>query len=132
MDNKGQFDSSIPIFQQIVERMLNDIAAGTLAPGDKVPAVRQLAAEYKVNPNTMQKSLEKLGDMGFLYTERTSGRFVTKDAAKIETLRRDIPARITAAYVEEMAASGIVADEIPAYVEFFLKERKGNGKNTGN
>lgn len=106
--NKDKFNNSIPIFQQIVDRILNDIARGLFAPGEKVPTVRMLAAEYKVNPNTMQKSLDKLKDMGFLYTERTSGRFVTDDADKIQALRQ----------------------EIPAYLNKFLKEREENGKNS--
>ena len=131
-ENKGQFDSSVPIFQQIVEQFLNDIAKGVYAPGEKVPTVRMLATEYKVNPNTMQKSLEKLGDTGFLYTERTSGRFVTDDVAKIQALRQEIPTRITKEYIEEMLSAGVSSCEIPNYVNKFLKEREVNGKNSRN
>jgi len=121
---KGQFDNSAPIFMQIVEEMLHDMAKGNLAPGDKVAPVRVLAAEYKVNPNTMQKSLEKLGDMGYLYTERTSGRYVTEDASMIDALRQSIPAKMTASYVEEMLNFGVPPDEIPNYVQKHLMEVK--------
>jgi len=131
-NNKWDFDSSVPIFQQIVEHLLSEIASGILAPGAKVPAVRVLAAEYKVNPNTMQKSLEKLGDMGFLYTERTSGRFVTEDVAKIQALRKEIPIRITKEYVEEMLLAGVISEEIPNFVTKYVEEREVNGKNIGN
>ncbi|MDR2167580.1 MAG: GntR family transcriptional regulator [Clostridiales bacterium] len=125
---KGQFDSSAPIFMQIVEQMMGDIAKGLLKPGEKVAPVRVLAAEYKVNPNTMQKSLEKLGDMGYLYTERTSGRFVTEDVAKIEALKREIPAKMTADYLREMLDFGIAPDEIQNYVKNYLEVN--NGQNT--
>jgi len=123
---KGNFDSSAPIFMQIMEQMLNDIANGSLAPGEKVAPVRQLAADYKVNPNTMQKSLEKLGDMGFLYTERTSGRFVTDDVEKIATLRQKIPNDITHNYVQEMLDFGISPTDIGGYVQKNLNERNVN------
>jgi len=113
---RGQFDSSAPIFMQIVSQMLNDIAIGKLALGEKIAPVRQLAEEYKVNPNTMQKSLEKLGDMGYLYTERTSGRFVTNDEEMIAMLRQKIPQDITTAYVKEMLSLGIEKTEILTYV----------------
>ncbi|MCL2350502.1 MAG: GntR family transcriptional regulator [Defluviitaleaceae bacterium] len=124
---KGQFDNGAPIFQQIVEQMLQSIARGTLAPGQKVDSVRILAQEYKVNPNTMQKSLEKLGDMGFLYTERTSGRFVTEDATKIEQLRNEIPTKMTAAYVADMLDFGVESSKILNYVKEHLY-----GANSGN
>ena len=123
---RGNFDSSAPIFQQIVDAMLSDIARGVLAPGARVPPVRQLAAEYKVNPNTMQKSLEKLGDAGYLYTERTSGRYVTDDASKIAKLREKIPNDMTATYVRDMLDFGVSADGIIEHVERRVKNEKGN------
>jgi DNA-binding transcriptional regulator YhcF (GntR family) len=139
---KGEFDSSAPIFMQIVEQMMGDIATGALAPGEKVAPVRVLATQFKVNPNTMQKSLEKLGDMGYLYTERTSGRFVTADTAKIEALRHEIPTKMTAEYVDEMLKIGIEPGAIVGYVEKYLvgatasvarnNKEDNNGKNTGN
>ena len=119
------FDNAAPIFLQIVESLLSDIAKGVLKPGDKVPPVRVLAAEYKVNPNTMQKSLEKLGEAGYLYTERTSGRFVTEDAAKIEELKQQIPMKMTENFVREMLDFGIPQGEINVYVERYLKEKSG-------
>jgi len=120
---KGQFDMGAPIFAQIVDQMLSDIARGVLAPGAKVAPVRVLAAEYKVNPNTMQKSLEKLGDMGYLYTERTSGRFVTMDEEKIAVLRDSIPAKMTEDYVGEMINFGIPPDDVIKHVKNKLTER---------
>jgi len=111
------FDNQTPIFQQIVEHVLSQIAKGELGLGEKMPTVRNMAAEYKVNPNTMQKSLEKLGDMGFLYTERTSGRFVTEDAEKIVALKREIPQKMTQNFVKEMRDFGVASEEILEYVE---------------
>ena len=49
-------DSDRPIFLQIVERIQTDIVSGRYQPGDKLPSVRDLAAEASVNPNTMQKA----------------------------------------------------------------------------
>ena len=114
---KGQFDNSQPIFKQIIEEILLEIATGQLAPGDKVAPVRELALEYKVNPNTMQKSLAKLEDMGYLFTERTSGRYVTHDLALIEALKSRLPAQITEKYVQDMLDCGIPLAEIPHHVE---------------
>jgi len=120
------FNNSVPIFQQIVDDMLAQIAKGELKPGEKVQSVRILAAGYKVNPNTMQKSLEKLGEMGFLYAERTSGRFVTEDEEKIAILQNDIPMKMTSGFLQEMLDFGVKPQEIKNYIERGLKNDTSN------
>ena len=72
-------DSDRPIFLQIVERIQTDIVSGRYQPGDKLPSVRDLAAEASVNPNTMQKAFAELERTGLVYSRRTSGRFITED-----------------------------------------------------
>ena len=63
------------------------VAVGEYKAGDKLLPVRELAAEAEVNPNTMQKALSELERDGLLYSQRTSGRFVTNDTEKIAALR---------------------------------------------
>ena len=72
-----QFDSSRPIYAQLVERLKARILAGTYQPGGHLDSVRDLAAAAGVNPNTMQRALAQLEAEGLVRTERTSGRFVT-------------------------------------------------------
>ena len=121
---KPQFNNAQPIFRQIIDHVLQAIATGELPPGGKVPPVRELALDYKVNPNTVQKSLSKLEDMGYLYTERTSGRYVTQDLALIESLKARLPAQITEKYVTQMGECGIPPRETPAYLTSHI-ERMG-------
>lgn len=80
-------DSDRPIFLQIVERIQTDIIAGKYSPGDKLPSVRDLAAEAAVNPNTMQKAFQELERTGLVHSQRTSGRFITEDTTMIEELK---------------------------------------------
>ncbi len=80
-------DSDRPIFLQIVERIQMDIIAGKYTPGDKLPSVRDLAAEAAVNPNTMQKAFQELERTGLVHSQRTSGRFITEDTTMIEELK---------------------------------------------
>jgi len=129
---QNDFDSKQPIFQQIIDRILNSIAKGEMAPGEKVASVRVMALYYGVNPNTIQKSLEKLTDMGYLYTERTSGRFVTKDLSAIEALKTRVPDRIVGEFVEEMMNFGIEKSQIPTYVKNYIERDDNIGKNIGN
>ena len=97
-----EFDKNRPIYQQLVEYMRHSIAKGELAPGEKMPSVRELAVIWKVNPNTMQKALAKLEEAGFMYTERTSGRYVTKDLPVIESLKATLPQAVTEKYINDM------------------------------
>ena len=99
-------DSDRPIFLQIVERIQTDIVSGRYQPGDKLPSVRDLAAEASVNPNTMQRALAQLEAEGLVYTERTTGRFVTEDTALLEQLRDETARAMTAEYLEKMRGIG--------------------------
>ena len=118
---KGDFNNNSPIYRQIIDQILLSIAKGELLPGGKVAPVRELAAEYRVNPNTMQRALAKLEEMGYLYTERTSGRYVTNDVALIKRLQIDLPAQITKKYVEEMQEIGLALQDIPEYVKIHVE-----------
>lgn len=80
--------SDRPIFLQIIERIQMDIVSGVYKPGDKLPAVRELASIASVNPNTMQKALSELEKTNLVYSQRTSGRFITEDADMIEELKQ--------------------------------------------
>lgn len=73
------FDNERPIYIQLVEQLQVSIVAGRLMPGERLPSVREFALQSKVNPNTMQKALAELEDLGLIYTERTNGKFVTED-----------------------------------------------------
>ena len=126
---KGQFDNSQPIFKQIIDQILQEIATGQLAPGDKVAPVREMALDFKVNPNTMQKSLAKLEEMGYLFSERTSGRFVTKDLDKIMALKSTLPAQITEKYVQDMLECGILPADIPSHVKNHLNQLERKAQN---
>ena len=124
---KGRYDNSQPIFRQIIDKILLSIAIGELQPGGKVAPVREMALEYKVNPNTMQKSLAKLEEMGYLFTERTSGRYVTQDLNLVKGLKAKLPAQITEKYVADMGGCGIASDDIPEYLNNYLEGAGNNG-----
>ena len=68
-----RFDTSRPIYAQIVERLKAKILAGIYPPGGHLDSVRDLAAAAGVNPNTMQRALAQLEAEGLVRTERTNG-----------------------------------------------------------
>ena len=85
-----KFDNNIPIYIQLVEYLKNYIISGKFSPGERLLSVRELALQSKVNPNTMQRALSELESLGLVYTERTSGRFVTTDKELINKYKEEI------------------------------------------
>ena len=77
------FRTDAPIYTQLYEKLTLAIVSGGYAPGERLPAVRELALDAGVNPNTVQRALSELERLGLVYTQRTAGRFVTEDAERI-------------------------------------------------
>ena len=96
------FKSGAPIYQQIVRTMQMRIARGMYLPGEKMPAVRDLAIEAGVNPNTMQRALAELERDGLVCSARTSGRFVTADEQQLEQLRTSLSEEIIRDFYRQM------------------------------
>ncbi len=105
-------DSDRPIFIQIIEKIQMDIISGLYAPGDKLPSVRELAQKAAVNPNTMQKALSELERTGLVYSQRTSGRYITEDTAMIAELKSTLAQDIVTQFLENMLRLGIPKEEV--------------------
>lgn len=112
-----QFDSSRPIYAQLVERLKAKILAGIYPPGGHLDSVRDLAAAAGVNPNTMQRALAQLETEGLVRTERTAGRYVTEDRELIEQLRAEAARNLTAEFLEKMRGIGYGLEQAAALLE---------------
>lgn len=104
--------SDRPIFMQIIEIIQLDIVSGKYSPGDKLPSVRDLAAEAAVNPNTMQKALAELERSGLVYSQRTSGRFITEDFNMIQELKSNLAKEKIEEFLKSMEQLGLNTEEI--------------------
>lgn len=118
-------DNNMPIYLQLMERIQRDIISGRYGPGDKLPSVRELAVEAAVNPNTMQKALSELERGGLVYSQRTSGRFITEDEKLIKELKKEQAGKYLTEFFENMRSLGLEEEEIRVLFEDALKgERK--------
>lgn len=115
-------DSDRPIFAQIVERIQMDIVSGVFKPGDKLPSVRDLAGEAAVNPNTMQKAFTELERTGLVFSQRTSGRFITEDKTMIAELRNNLAREKVEELIRHMKNLGFSNEEILSLMETIIKE----------
>ena len=122
------FTPDRPIYIQLQERLKLSIVSGLHPPGDKLPAVRDLALEAAVNPNTVQRALAELEREGLVHSQRTSGRFVTEDTAVIEKMKNALAMELVDAFLEKMAAIGYGAKETAA----LIAGKTGEVGNYGN
>ena len=107
-----QFNSNRPIYQQIVDEIELRILNGTYEMGMRLPSVRDLAVLAAVNPNTMQRALAELEEMGLVTTQRNTGRTVTTDDSAVSRAR-DIKADLIAeTFLMQMKALGLSRKEV--------------------
>lgn len=118
------FDSATPLYLQIMEQIKFRIAVGSYKAGDKLASVRELAAEAEVNPNTMQKALSELEREGLLFTQRTSGRFVTENSETITELRRSLAGEQLDVFLKKMYNLGYSAEEVMKLLQDYIRQEE--------
>ena len=120
-------DNDRPIYLQLMERIQHDIISGVYQPGDKLPSVRDLAVDAAVNPNTMQKALSELERCGLVYSQRTSGRFITDDASMICGMRKELAQEHITLFFKQMRQLGFSDEET---LEMMKQSLKGENNET--
>jgi len=117
-----EFDERIPIYLQIMDLVKKRIGKGDLKGGDKLPSVREMAEELKVNPNTVQKAYQELEREGIIFTLRGMGSFITQDSEKILDLKRTMAREIIDKFLKDMRELNFSKDEILSLLDKYWKE----------
>ena len=124
-----QFTSNRPIYSQIVDEIELRILNGTYEMGMRLPSVRDLAVLAAVNPNTMQRALAELEEMGLVTTQRNTGRTVTTDETAVSRAR-DVKADLLAeTFMMQMQALGLSRKEV---LERLAKGEQKEGEHAVN
>ncbi len=106
------FDNSLPIYLQILNYIKIKMATGEIKEGQKLPSVRDLAAELKVNPNTVSRSYSELEREDLIFTQRGMGTFVTEDIQKLQNLKMKMAHKRIKKFVLEMNKLDFTKEEI--------------------
>ncbi len=123
------FRSHIPIYLQIVERVKALVASGVLRPGDQLPTVRQLAADLRVNFNTVARAYRILDQAGLISTQQGRGTYVLEPLppAQAEQLRRLTLRGLVRSFTAEAARLGFTPEAVEAEVEQALAHWRQEG-----
>ncbi len=121
-----EFDNNQPIYLQIMNYLKGEIITGKLKPGDKIPSVRELAAELQINPNTVQRTFQELEREEIVETRRGMGRYVTGREETIMNIKKEMAQDILDRFIRGMQELGFQSEEIVTAVaeNIAAKDRK--------
>ena len=119
------FDNNVPLYLQVIDIIKKKIISGDYQPGDQLESVRYLAREFEINPNTIQRALSELENQGLLFSQRTSGRYVTEDTNLIKEERFKMSQVLIEESIKALYDLGFTNEDIlDAYKKVLFKEGK--------
>lgn len=120
------FESTKPIYLQIMDLIKKEIATGKLPPGGQMASVRELAMQYQVNPNTVQRALSELEREGLVKSDRTIGRFINDQSEMVEALRNQMIEEVIVEFIKKIKELNMGTDQLCPLIERYLsrEERK--------
>lgn len=118
-----EFDNNQPIYLQIMNYIKGEIITGKLKPGDKIPSVRELAAELQINPNTVQRTFQELERETIVETRRGMGRYVTGSEETILTVKKEMAQDVLDRFIRGMQELGFQGEDILSAVAENIYQR---------
>jgi len=83
------YKTKVPIYEQIQDQVISFIALGIFKPNEQLPAVRQLASDLGVNPNTVAKAYQELERLGYIVSQTGRGSFISDTSNIIDMLKSE-------------------------------------------
>lgn len=121
------FNEERPIFLQLAEIFIQELVSGEIKKSDKLPSVREIAKTYKVNPNTVTRSIDELVGTGLFEVKRGMGTYVIDDEAKIKEKRHSYIKKRVENTLEEFQNLGIDKNE---FVKLIMENDNGDNSDS--
>ena len=114
-----EFRSDKSIFLQIADSITEKVVSGTYPPEEKIPSVREMAAEVGVNPNTIMRTYNELQSMQIIENKRGIGYFVKPEAQKLifDKKKTDFFDKILPEMIQQAGLLGITPDELKKHID---------------
>jgi GntR family transcriptional regulator len=110
---KLDLHTGVPVYRQIIDQVRGGMAAGTLAAGDQLPTVRQLAVDLEINPNTVMRAYRELELGGMLETHQGTGTFISeKKISRNDAERGRQLIQLAAEFAARAGAAGFTVEEL--------------------
>ncbi|MEC1755976.1 MULTISPECIES: GntR family transcriptional regulator [Bacillus] len=118
---KQDFQSSKPIYMQIADQIFYRLVRKELVPGDKLPSVREMAIQTKVNPNTIQRTYSEMERLGIVETRRGQGTFIAEKAEIVDELKERLTREVFESFIHQMAELGLTKEEMLAGIKKYTE-----------
>jgi len=102
-----QLDLSKPLYEQILHQIRYALARKDLELGAKLPSVRELAQQLRVNPNTVMRAYQELNRDELIETRRGQGTFITTKPQKIQHIRDNLATEAVNSFIDTMQELGM-------------------------
>ncbi|WP_332286134.1 GntR family transcriptional regulator [Bacillus velezensis] len=119
---ENEFQSSKPIYLQIADRVYYQLIRSELSPGDKLPSVREMAVQMKVNPNTIQRTYSEMERLGIVETRRGQGTFIAERSDLKAELKDRLTKDVFKRFIQEMAELGLSPEEMIDGIKQYAEE----------
>ncbi|PIE98252.1 MAG: GntR family transcriptional regulator [Treponema sp.] len=117
-----EYESTRPIYLQIIEKVKRKIIVGEIRPDDKLLSLKDMALEMGVNPNTVYRVYRELEAEGIVETRRGFGTFVVADDGLIEKLQDEIIDETIFQPIKTLVDLGFSGKKISQYVDIALNK----------
>ena len=113
------YDSGVPIYAQVMDRIKHLVATGALKPGEQLPTIRQLSVDLRVDPNTVVHAYRELDHEGVISTQQGRGTFIAEhpDSEQLSQMRSERLNVIIGNALLEALSLGYSADDIRSTFE---------------
>ncbi|MDR6780554.1 MULTISPECIES: GntR family transcriptional regulator [Paenibacillus] len=121
-------DFSQPLYEQILNQVRSSIAKGEIEMGSKMPSVRDLAQELRMNPNTVMRAYQELERDGLTEKRRGLGTYVTSSSERIASFREQLAITYIDQFLGQMSSLGLSWEDVQQYIR---SKQDGNDEGGG-
>jgi len=123
-----RIDFSQPLYEQILDQVRSAIAKGEMELGEKMPSVRELAQELKMNPNTVMRAYQELERDGLTEKRRGQGTYVTSSLASVDAVRAELKQKYIHAFVAQMKSLGLAWPDVQTIIQACYIQPEGGDR----
>jgi GntR family transcriptional regulator len=113
--------SGVPLYRQIIQQIEYAILSGRMVTGDRLPTIRQLAVDLKINPNTIAKAYNELEIRGIVETQVGSGTYISDKKPNADDGKNKKIREVVGRFVQEMSDLGVGESEIAELIAEYAR-----------
>ena len=121
-----EYNTSAPIYLQVINELKKKMVKGELMPGEKMPSGRDLAVECKVNQNTAARVFSGLEAQGYCFTRRGIGTFVSEEESMFQDLKKEMASELVKNFMHEMDGLGFEKGDIIEQIADYKEETEND------